>query len=89
VQSRKIGWFQNPSGSNVQDVPSKHKMELKNLNFNGVLKGNCKRQKSDKLLYVFVTAGTLIQNFKLGFCSFQCLLQLTSLGEGRKQTNPE
>jgi hypothetical protein len=64
-------------------------MELNNLNFNGILKGNCKRRKSHTLLYVFATIGTLIPNFKLGFCLFQCLLQLTSLGEGRKQTNPE
>jgi hypothetical protein len=70
VQSRKIGWFQNPFGSNVKNVPSKHKMELNDLNFNGVLKGNCKRRKSDILLYVFATIGTLIPNFKLGFCSF-------------------
>jgi len=32
-----------PIGSNVKDVPSKHMMELNDMNFNGVLKDNCKR----------------------------------------------
>jgi hypothetical protein len=89
VQSRNIGWFQNPFGSNVKDVPSKHKMELNYMNFNGVLKDNCNRRKFDELLYVSTTTGTLAPNFKLGFCLFQCLLQLASFGEGRKQTRPE
>jgi len=64
-------------------------MELNDLNFNGVLKDNRKRRKSDKLIYVSATIGTPTPNFKLGFCSFHCLLQLTSFGKGRKQTNPE
>jgi len=87
VQSRKIEWFQNPCLSKVKDVPSKHKMELNDSNFNGVLKEE--RRKSDKLLYVFATIGTMIPNFKLGFCLFQCLLQITSFGVERKETNPE
>jgi hypothetical protein len=44
VQSRNIGWFQNPFGSNVKYVPSEHKMELNYLNFNGALKGKVKEE---------------------------------------------
>jgi len=60
-------------------------MELNYLNFNGALKGNCKRRKSDKLLYVSATIGTLTPNFKLGFFSFPCLLQLNLLGRGENK----